>query len=47
MIARSSGSFKDSMLLVFEKSANIWIFLELKMLNLNFETQVFMELVNN
>ena len=47
MIAGSSGSFKDSMWLVYLKKAWIFEFFYIKnVIDLNFETQVFIELLN-
>ena len=48
MIAGSSGSFKDSMGLVIWKKHEYLNFFRIKnVLDLNFETQVFIELLNN
>ena len=49
MIAESSGSFKDSMWLVVWKKREYFNFcFRIKnVLDLNFETQVFIELLNN
>ena len=51
MIAGSSGSFKDSLWLVIWKKARVFEFFLFKIkkngLDLNFESQVFIELLNN
>ena len=47
MMAGSSGSFKDSMILVVRKKREYLNFLIENGLDLNFETQVFMEIQNN
>ena len=48
MIAGSSGSFKDSMWLVIWKKCEYLKFFRWKnVLDLNFETQVFIELLND